>query len=188
MSSIKYPADQRKRKDLILADPETIDIICSHVANGGTLITLCETWNLPFGWIANWIHADPDRDKRYRMALNDRAEWGKERVLLELRRMGLSDIRQVFNEDGSLKPVAEWSEDISKAIQSVKIEELFEGTGAGRTQIGHTKKVKLWDKLASIKLIGQAQSLFIEQHVVRHTLEDLVSGANDVPKEPKEEE
>ena len=77
----------------------------------------------------------------------------KERVLQELGRIGFGDLRALFNEDGSLKPISDWSDDTAAIISSVETDELFEGTGREREQIGFTKKVKSWDKIRALELI-----------------------------------
>jgi len=183
------PASERLKR--LLEDPNLMDTICTHVAAGGTLIDLCEdTWNVQYGRISNWIHADKERSKRYIQALNDRAEWGTEIVLRELRRLGLSDIRKIFKEDGSLKPVEEWPAEISAAVASIEVDELFEGSGKERQQIGFTKKVKFWDKGRALELLGKNLRLFIERHESANVakLEDLVMASfKDEKDEPGEQ-
>lgn len=179
-----YTAERKKRRDELLADPETMSTICVHVANGGTLIDLCETWDLPFGWISKWLRIDPDRNKQYVQALNDRAEWVRERVLAELRHLGLSDLRRLFDDNGRLKDPRNWPSEIAHAIASVEVDELFEGSGKERTHVGYTKKVKLWPKTEALKLIGQNLDLFVERHEIsgKVALEDLVTASIDEKK------
>lgn len=184
MAHLPYTADRRARRNLLFADPETIDVICAHVANGSDLPSLCATWDLPFGWISNWIHADMavgGRHSRYIQALNDRSEWVVESVLAELRKIGFSDLRQLFAADGSLLPPKDWPQHAAASVASVEVDELFEGTGQAREQVGVTRKVKLWDKMRALEMIGKNLSMFIERHeVTGHvTLEDLVNKANE---------
>ena len=47
-------------------------------------------------------------------------------VLAELVKLAKSDIRKVWNEDGSLKPMTEWPEEIAGCVASVEVDELFE--------------------------------------------------------------
>lgn len=84
-------------------------------------------------------------------------------VLRELLSIARSDIGDLFAEDGSLRPLAEMTESARRAISSVEIEELFEGRGADRERIGHTKKLKLWDKPRALELLGKHLRLWIER-------------------------
>jgi phage terminase small subunit len=90
-----------------------------------------------------------------------------EAVLDELARVGFSDLRKVFSKDGGLLPVSEWPEDTARAISSVEVEELFEGSGKDREQVGWTKKVKLWPKTEALSLLGKNLKLFTDVIDVR---------------------
>lgn len=184
MATLPQTAERKKRRDLVLGSPDTLDVICAHVASGGTLIDLAETWDLPFGWVSNWVHSDKERGKRYMQALNDRAEWGAERILKELRTIGLADIRKAFNEDGSMKPPHTWPDDLARAVSAVETDELFEGAGRDRTQIGLTRKLRFNDKIRALELLGKNLALFVERH--EHsgtvTLADLVTASQEDDK------
>lgn len=54
-----------------------------------------------------------------------------------------ADIRKLYRPDGSLKPPHEWDDATAAAVISIEIEDLFEGSGKDRAQVGHTKKVKI---------------------------------------------
>ncbi len=156
-----------------------MDTICSHVSNGGSLIELCQTWQLAYGKFATWIHTDITRSRRYKEALKARDEWSVERIILELRRLANFDIRKLFNEDGSLKAISEWPEDAARSVVAVEIEELFDGRGDDRTHIGYTKRIKAVDKIRSNELLGKTLRMFIDRHEVNGiTLEELVGAAS----------
>lgn len=82
----------------------------------------------------------------------------RERIAQELARIGFLDIRNVFNENGSLKDPKEWGDDEAAAIAGLETEQTFEGSGEDRTWTGYLKKVKLTDKKAALdslaKLMG----------------------------------
>jgi phage terminase small subunit len=67
-------------------------------------------------------------------------------VVLELRRILTTDILDALNDDGTFKPVKDWPVDLRRAVASIEVDELFEGAGEERTQVGWTRKVKLWSK------------------------------------------
>ena len=158
-----------------------MDVICSHVANGGTLIQLADQMGLRFGDMSNWIHSNEERDRRYKAALNDRGEWSQERVLQELRTLGLADITEIFNDEGGLKPISEWPESISRAVSSIEVFEEFEGRGENRVQSGWTKKVRFVDKSKALELLGKNSRLFNDKVELSGIikLEDLVIDDKD---------
>ncbi len=91
-----------------------------------------------------------------------RAKIDADQVLVELIKLAKADIRRVFNDDGSLKSIKEFPDDMAAAVSSVEVEELFEGFGKERHQIGYTKKVKFWDKPKSLELIGKHLKMFTD--------------------------
>lgn len=149
--------------------------ICAHVANGGSLVDLCQTWGARYSDMIRWVNSDEDRHKQYSQAIVDRSEWVKETILNEIKRIATTDIRQIFNDDGSVRPVAEWPDSIAMAVQSVETVEEFAGKGQSREHIGWTKKIKLWNKEKAIELLGKHLQLFTDRHEIIVTrLEDLV--------------
>jgi hypothetical protein len=148
----------------LLKKPDFLDLICSHVANGSTLISFCQTLEVPYGRIANWIHSDPERERRYLASLEDRGEWAVERVIQELMRIATSDIRDIFNEKGGIKDPKDWPDGIAQAVAAIEVMEEFDGVGQDREHIGYTKRVKFWDKPKALELLGKNLKMFIERH------------------------
>lgn len=70
----------------------------------------------------------------------------RERVLREMAKLAFSDLRQLYNEDGSLKHPHEWPEGAAGAISGMELVEEFGDGPDGKKLIGYTKKLKLWDK------------------------------------------
>ncbi len=70
----------------------------------------------------------------------------RERVLKEMAKLAFSDLRQLYNEDGSLKHPHEWPEGAAGAISGMELVEEFGDGPDGKKLIGYTKKLKLWDK------------------------------------------
>lgn len=170
----------------LLGDSEkTMRILCAHIEAGGSLITICETWDVPFGRMNAWVREDDGRRKQYVQSLEARAEWAKETVLIELQRIAVSDLRQLFSESGQLLDPKQWPDCAAKAVAALEMVELFEGKGDEREQVGFTKKLKLWDKTRALENWGKTMAMFVEKH--EHsgtlTLEDLVAGANKKPEE-----
>lgn len=87
-----------------------------------------------------------------------------ERVLKELARIGFSDPRKLYKADGSLKPIIELDDDTAATVASVEVFEEFAGRGDEREQIGWTKKLRHWDKVAALEKLGKHLNLFVDQH------------------------
>lgn len=168
----------------VLQKTELLDDICSHVAGSGCPIEYAETvLRISWGTLSNWLRRDPERSKRFEAAKQDRDEYLVFRILRELRLLGTSDIRELFDIDGNLKPVSDWNQDAAKAVSSIKVDEIYEGYGSERKSIGQTKLVKFWDKTKSLELLGRYLKIFVErhEHSVNITLENLVKGSYTSP-------
>lgn len=69
-----------------------------------------------------------------------------ESVLKQLGCIVHFDIRKLYNSDGALKNIHELDDETASALSSFEIDEI----GVGETIIGHTRKVKVFDKNAAI--------------------------------------
>lgn len=161
-------------------DPATLDTIFDNVANGGSLIELCEVWQVPYHFMSRWLYADETRKKMYNDALDARIEWTIQRLLGELKALAFLDVRKIFDENHALLPADQWPADVAKAIAGLDVTEQFEMDGSKKVFSGYLKKVKFYDKLKSIDLLGKQLGMFVQKHEVsgRLTLEDLVAGSH----------
>lgn len=76
-------------------------------------------------------------------------------VLSELLRLARVDVGAAFDEHGRLLPIREIPEDIRRAICGVETDELFEGRGRDREQIGVTRKIRFWDKARALEMLAR---------------------------------
>lgn len=161
-----------KLKELQEAE-DTLDTICAHVANGGSLIELCQTWDVSYGHMTNWIRSDKEREDRYIDAKSDRLEWSQERILMELRRIGLANVADIYDDNGNIKDPSLWPEELSAIVQS--FETTYDKDG------DKILKVKFWSKEKALELLGKNLSMFVEQRKVdvTMTLEDLIGGSRE---------
>lgn len=80
-------------------------------------------------------------------------------IAREYKKMGFSNIKKVFDEDGNMKPIHDIDDEDAAAIASVEVFEEFQGKGAERQFIGNTRRVKHHDKISALdklaKMIGK---------------------------------
>lgn len=175
MSEDHLNLEERYKK--FAADPNSENLVFNHITNGGALTELAEMIDIPYWALMSWIDSDPARTEKYRLAQNRRDEWCKETILANLRWIATFDIGELYNQDGSMKKLHEIPKRTRAAIASLDIDELFEGFGNQREQIGQTKKVRSFDKLKAIELAGKQLGIIRDRvdHKIEHTLEEIVA-------------
>jgi phage terminase small subunit len=99
-----------------------------------------------------------------------------ERTRAELARVCFSDVRKLFNPDGSLKKVSELDADTAAAVASFEVDEVEVGDKVVRRTI----KVKLWDKNAALEMAIKHLGLYERDNTQRSenlSLQVLLVGA-----------
>ncbi len=86
------------------------------------------------------------------------------RTLREVANVAFFDIRELFNDDGSLKPPKDWPDNAAAAIAGIDVEDLFELHGEERVKIGQLRKFKVWSKPDALRMLMQNQKLLVNQH------------------------
>lgn len=175
-------AEGRARRDRTLEkfnDPEFINDIAAHVANGGALTDFCQTLDLRYSDVVMWIYGDAARKELYEKMLNARGEWFIQSILSELRAIGMVDLRRAYDEKGNLLPISQMPADVARVIAGFEVDDITIGKGDDAQTIGQTKKIKLWDKLRALELLGKNLRMFVDQveHTGKVTLEELVNGS-----------
>lgn len=95
--------------------------------------------------------------------ITDKCEVTAERVIEELGRIAFSDLRSLYRADGSLRPASEWQDDNARAVASIDTEEIFEGTGQDRKNIGNLRKLKLWSKNHALETLARHFKLLTDK-------------------------
>ncbi len=170
----------------IVSDPQRFGDFCRHIANGGSIREICRLMKVRYGDLYAAISADTELSKVYHKALEARRHYDVEEILAQLRSMATSDIRDLFKPDGSLKHPTEMTFEQSASIQSFEVETVTDGQGNDTGN--RIKKVKMWDKLKAIDLIGKSLGMFAERHIHEGTvtLRDLVLKSVNDEKETEE--
>ncbi len=90
----------------------------------------------------------------------------EESVLKEYARIGFSDVRQLFDEDGKLKPVHDLDNDTAAAISAVKV--VSKNAGPGEVEYVH--EYKMWAKTAALDSLGKNIGFFAKDNKQRQPL------------------
>jgi phage terminase small subunit len=106
-----------------------------------------------------------------------------ERVIGELARIGFSDMRDLVDETGRLKPLHELSEDAARALAGVEVSR--ERVRVKSTDLEEvtteeaTVKVKLWDKPAALVTLARYLGILKDKVDHKHTfsLEDVLDAS-----------
>lgn len=100
------------------------------------------------------------------------------RLLNEVARCAFFDIRNVFEDDGSVKQLKDIDPATRSAIAGIEVVEMFEGTGDQRHAYGLLKKIKLVDRGSALEKLMRYHSLYkdkteVEIATVRRVIADL---------------
>ena len=90
----------------------------------------------------------------------------EQRILEELACIAFFDVKDLLNDDGSLKPISEIPEKARKAISGLELVELYHNSaGKGDVKIpkGMAKKLKINSKEKALELLGKYFSMFTEK-------------------------
>jgi phage terminase small subunit len=105
----------------------------------------------------------PKIKRRIQELMNERSERVEitaDKVLRELYHIAMSDIGEAFNEDGSIKKIHDIPLHLRKAMSAVKVDELFDGFGKDKKNVGYTKEIRFWDKNKSLENLAKHLKLF----------------------------
>ena len=84
------------------------------------------------------------------------------RIKKELTNLAFINIADAYDQNGALKSFEDMPVELQRAILAVESEELFDGVGKNREQIGYTKRIKLTDKLKALEMLGRHQKMFTD--------------------------
>lgn len=152
---------QKENLKEVLQNPQLIEDICDNVASGGSLIDLCQLWQVRYCDLMRWVCRDIERKKSYDQAVLDRGEWFIQRVLKEIHLIGTVDFGDAFDATGKLKSPEDMPESITRCINSIDIHEMPKEFGGG-----FTKKLKFESKLKALEMLGKNQFMFTDRHLV----------------------
>lgn len=106
-----------------------------------------------------------------------------ERIIEEYARIAFLDIADLYGEDGKLLAVHDMPEHARRAIAAIDVDELFEGTGKDRFQLGFTTKLKLNAKRDALQDLAKIRKMLSEKTEISlsESLEALLAKSWDQP-------
>jgi phage terminase small subunit len=107
----------------------------------------------------------------------ERMEITQQRTIQEMGRLAFSDLRRMYNEDGTLKGIHQMDDDIAAAISRVEVEE----TKVKGKVVGKVSKVWLWGKDKPLENLAKHFHIFEEVAPV------VINNKLDVSQLSKEE-
>ncbi len=82
----------------------------------------------------------------------------QDRVVQEIARLGLSDIRKLFDDAGRLRQPHEWDDDTAAAVASIEVDQRKEpGENGDRYTV---TKIKAWDKNSALEKLMKHLGLY----------------------------
>ena len=84
-----------------------------------------------------------------------------DRVLEEVRRLALSDVRTLFDEGGNLRPLHELSDEQAAAVAGLEV--VIKNAKAGDGQTDTIHKINVWDKPKSLEMLAKHFALLTER-------------------------
>lgn len=94
----------------------------------------------------------------------------RERTMEEIGRIAFSDIRRFFDANGNLKALSDLDDESAAVLSSMEVDELFDGYGEDRQQVGVTKKVRLWDKLKALEMLAKHFKIYSDAPLTNQTV------------------
>jgi phage terminase small subunit len=103
----------------------------------------------------------------------------KKQLIDELSKIAFFDIRKIFNDDNSLRPITDFDDESAAAVSSIENDEIKEWNPVTEEKelIGYTKKVKIHNKISAIERISKMLGYDSPTKVAQTDTK-----GNDVPK------
>ncbi|QQX91325.1 terminase small subunit [Gluconobacter sphaericus] len=87
-----------------------------------------------------------------------RTQITQDRVIQEIARLGLSDVRKLFDDGGRLFQPHEWDDDTAAAVASIEVDQRKEPGEDGERYT--VTKIKAWDKNAALEKLCKHLGLY----------------------------
>lgn len=114
----------------------------------------------------------------------NRVNLDADRILEEVGRLALSDMRRAFDEHGKLLDPRDWPDDVAAAIASVESAE--EGGGKDGRPLVMVRKIRAWDKPSALQLAMRHLGMLVDRKEVSGPGGGPIKSEIDVSMTPAE--
>lgn len=172
-----------------------------YLVNGGNQSEALRTchktsrkWKESTVWSkASAIFAKP-QVKAYLVELKERAkdqaekklDITVERVLREFAKVGFSDVRRIFTDQGQLKGPASLDDDTAASIASIEVVASSHMGADGLIEIEYTHKIKNYDKLRALENLGKWLQIYTPGDAEKNDQEEYRYKGTRLPSWMKE--
>lgn len=91
----------------------------------------------------------------------EKSELSASRILEELRRLALVDMREFFDTHGNLKSIKDLTPEQGSCLASVEV--VVKNLVAGDGQVDMVHKVKAWDKVRALEMLAKHFKLLVDR-------------------------
>lgn len=118
----------------------------------------------------------------------NRIEITADKVLQEIAKLAFVNVKDLYDEKGNLKDITDLDDNITSAISSIKVQQkagdMKISLNSNEAPIQHideqVKEIKLWDKKASLELLGKHLKLFTDVSETKIDGKLEISMSNDI--------
>jgi phage terminase small subunit len=110
-----------------------------------------------------------------------------EQIVRELSMVGFSNIKKLYNEDGSIIPVHLLPDEVAASLSGIDVEALYEGSGKDRIRVGDILKFKAWPKVDALEKLAKILGFMVEKVEVtdeQPPIIQLVAYPEDATEDP----
>lgn len=96
------------------------------------------------------------RISELRKATTDQFNITKESLMQILRDIAGANLESVIDQEtGQILPLDQWPENMKRVTAGMEVDEIYQGTGENRVQIGTRRKIKLSERTKAIELLNK---------------------------------
>jgi hypothetical protein len=138
-------------------DAEAFEACCWNVASGNTLREWCEKVGLPIAGVMRFIEEDASRKAAYELAKSRCRTVMIQDLLIQLWQAARMDKADIFNDDGTMKPLAELDKTLRSCIEGIEFD-----------KEGGIKKITFMRKTAVVEQLSKNLGTATEYKFVQH--------------------
>ena len=139
-------------------------IIDRHITNAAIRAGYSKKGARTSGWDCLQLPAVKVEIQRLMADVGARLNTSVERIEKELARIAFADFGELLTKDGGVLAPGDMPEDARRAVSSIHVEELHDGSTGGRLT-----KLRFWDKLHALELLGKRHGMFVDRAEVKVT-------------------